>query len=198
VILGDLTTKTAAEGKRLYEQGVAAAERELGSTAFIDDAGHFWGLLETRPYMRARFGLARAEYHLGNHSAAIAHAEELLRLNPQDNQGSRYVLLNWLLTKPDRRDDVAKLLRRYDDASAEWEYGRALHLFKIAGASRRAVASLRMQLRPTVTSRHICWDRRRYRRKCRRHTDSEMTRKRHCMQSSRRRCEIVCLARSTG
>jgi tetratricopeptide (TPR) repeat protein len=143
VILGDLTTKTAAEGKRLYEQGVAAAERELGPAAFIDSVGHFWGLLETRPYMRARYGLARAEYHLGNHSAAIAHAEELLRLNPEDNQGIRYVLLNWLLAEPDRRDDVAKLLLRYDDASAEWAYGRALHLFKVAGASKRATAALR-------------------------------------------------------
>jgi tetratricopeptide (TPR) repeat protein len=143
VILGDLTTKTAAEGKRLYEQGVAAAERELGPTTFIDDVGHFWGLLETRPYMRARYGLARAEYYLGNHSAAIAHAEELLRLNPGDNQGIRYVLLSWLLAEPDRGDDVAKLLKRYDDASAEWKYGRVLHLFKMTGSSKRAAAALR-------------------------------------------------------
>lgn len=143
VILGDLTTKTSAEGKRMYEQGVAAAERVLGPAAFVDNVGYFWGLFETRPYMRARYGLARAEYHMGNHSAAIAHAEELLRLNPQDNQGIRYVLLNWLLAEPDRRDDVAKLLLRYDDASAEWAYGRALHLFKMAGASKRATTALR-------------------------------------------------------
>ena len=127
----------------MYEQGVAAAERVLGPAAFADNVFYFWGLVETRPYMRARYGLARAEYHLGNHSAAIAHAEELLRLNPGDNQGIRYVLLNWLLAEPDRRDDVAKLLLRYDDASAEWAYGRALHLFKMAGSSKRASTALR-------------------------------------------------------
>jgi tetratricopeptide (TPR) repeat protein len=143
VILGDLTTRTSKAAKQLYEQGVAAAERMLGPDAFIDNVGHFWGLLETRPYMRARFGLARAEYHMGNHSAAIAHAEELLRLNPDDNQGIRYALLTWLLAEPDRRDDVAKLLLRYDDASADWAYGRALHLFKMAGGSKRATAALR-------------------------------------------------------
>src|SRR5665213_1676044 len=44
----------------------------------------------------------------------------MLRLNPGDNQGVRYILLNWLLAEPDRRNDVSKLLKKYDDASAEW------------------------------------------------------------------------------
>jgi hypothetical protein len=30
---------------------VAAGERSLGPKAFEEDAGHFWGILETRPYM---------------------------------------------------------------------------------------------------------------------------------------------------
>src|SRR5205807_5804747 len=41
----------------LYEQGVAAGERALGPEAFQRDVGHFWGILETRPYMRSRLGL---------------------------------------------------------------------------------------------------------------------------------------------
>src|SRR5262245_21086137 len=35
----------------LYEQGVAAAERVLGPDVFHQEAGRFWGILETRPYM---------------------------------------------------------------------------------------------------------------------------------------------------
>ena len=143
VILGDLTADSPDDAKKLYEQGVAAAERVLGPAAFVADVGHFWGLLGTRPYMRARFGVARAERMLGNHSVAIAHLEDLLRLNPEDNQGVRYILLNWLLAEPDRRNDVAKLLNKYDDANAEWSYGRSLHLFKMTGASKRATAALR-------------------------------------------------------
>ncbi len=143
VVLGDLAADSPAEAKKLYERGVAAAERVLGSDAFVDDVGHFWGLLETRPYMRARFGLANSERMLGNHSAAITHLEDMLRLNPGDNQGVRYILLNWLLAEPDRRNDVTKLLNRYDDATAEWSYGRSLHLFKMAGASKRATTALR-------------------------------------------------------
>lgn len=37
-----------------YRRGVEAAERTLGSEPFEEDVGHFWGLFETRPYMRAR------------------------------------------------------------------------------------------------------------------------------------------------
>lgn len=143
VILGDLAASSPAESKKLYEQAMEASERVLGPDAFVDDVGHFWGLLETRPYMRARFGVANAERMLGNHSVAIAHLEDMLRLNPGDNQGVRYILLNWLLAEPDRRNDVSKLLKKYDDASAEWSYGKSLHLFKMTGASKRATAALR-------------------------------------------------------
>ena len=41
------------EALEFYEKGVAAGERALGPKAFQEDVGHFWGLLETRPYMRA-------------------------------------------------------------------------------------------------------------------------------------------------
>ena len=51
-------TKSRKEALELFEKGVAAGERALGPEAFQDDVGHFWGLLETRPYMRAREGLA--------------------------------------------------------------------------------------------------------------------------------------------
>jgi hypothetical protein len=48
------------EALRLYEQDVAAGERALEQDAFERDAGHFWGILEPRPYMRARLVLAHA------------------------------------------------------------------------------------------------------------------------------------------
>src|SRR5262249_10536617 len=41
--------RTRKEALRLYEQGVAAGERALGPEVFEQEAGHFWGLLETRP-----------------------------------------------------------------------------------------------------------------------------------------------------
>ena len=48
-----------------YAKGVEAGEQALGPEGFEEYAGRFWGFLETRPYMRARAGLAAALLKLG-------------------------------------------------------------------------------------------------------------------------------------
>lgn len=70
------------EMRSLYEQGVQAGERALGPEIFADEVGHFWGIVESRPYMRARFGLAEVLWASGERQAAISHLHDLLRLNP--------------------------------------------------------------------------------------------------------------------
>lgn len=57
VLLAQFNTKTHAEAWAFYEAGVKAGERALGED-FHEYEGHFWGVIETRPYMRARMGLA--------------------------------------------------------------------------------------------------------------------------------------------
>jgi tetratricopeptide (TPR) repeat protein len=134
------------EALRLYEQGVRAGERALGPATFREDVGHFWGILETRPYMRARHGLAAVLWHLGERDAAIGHVQDLLRLNPGDNQGVRYTLATWLLAVG---DDAAleHLLQAYpDEGSATWAYTRALAAFRRHGPGDRADAALRAAL----------------------------------------------------
>lgn len=122
---------------RLFEQAVAAAERSLGPALFAEGAGHFWGLLETRPYMRARAGLAEATWAAGRRDEAVAHLREMLRLNPGDNQGLRYLLAGWLLNL-DRLADLDELLDRYDEDSATWSFTRALAAFRAGGDSPAA------------------------------------------------------------
>src|SRR6266508_371017 len=82
VLLAEETARSAKEAADLYAKGVAAGERALGKPVFEEEAGHFWGIVETRPYMRSRLGLARALWALGKRQEAAAHAWELLRLNP--------------------------------------------------------------------------------------------------------------------
>ena len=72
VLLAEEAAKTLVEARRHYE-AAAAGERALGPRAFERDAGHFWGLLETRPYMRARAGLAKCLWAAGERAAAIGH-----------------------------------------------------------------------------------------------------------------------------
>jgi tetratricopeptide (TPR) repeat protein len=101
--------RSRKEALRLYEQGVAAGERALGAEAFERDAGHFWGILETRPHMRARLGLAHALWTAGRRDEAVRHLQDMLRLNPNDNQGVRYTLAGFLLFL-DRDDDLARIV----------------------------------------------------------------------------------------
>jgi tetratricopeptide (TPR) repeat protein len=133
VLLAEETAQNLTEARDLYAQGVAAGERALGEQMFADNVGHFWGILETRPYMRARLGLARCLWEAGDHEAAIEHCRELLRLNPNDNQGVRGVLLDRLLIL--RLDDEAlQLLEQYrDDGTATWLYNWALCVFRREG-----------------------------------------------------------------
>jgi tetratricopeptide (TPR) repeat protein len=126
------------EALRLYEQGVAAGERALGRDAFERDVGHFWGLLETRPYMRARLGLAHALWTAGRRDEAVQHLQNMLRLNPNDNQGVRYTLAGFLLFL-DRHDDLTFLLRLYpEEESAAWAYTKALLAFRQHGDTPEA------------------------------------------------------------
>lgn len=76
----------------LYRQAVEAGARALGESVFLNDAGHFWGINRTRPYMRARAALAQTLWESGKSEESIGHYREMLRLNPNDNQGIRYVL----------------------------------------------------------------------------------------------------------
>jgi tetratricopeptide (TPR) repeat protein len=146
VLLAEETAKDPKEAKELYEKGVQAGERALkqtlGEEAFEEDAGHFWGILETRPYMRARQGLALALWELGERSEAIEHYQHMLHLNPNDNQGIRYLLASALLEEG-LDDDLGELLESYgDDAGASWVYARALWSFRKGGDGEEARAAL--------------------------------------------------------
>jgi tetratricopeptide (TPR) repeat protein len=133
---------TTAEARDLYARGLEAGELALGPKGFEEYDGHFWGFLETRPYMRARHGLALALLKLGEEEAAMDHFRAMLKLNPGDNQGIRYLLLGSLL----RRDDIPALetlLADYaDEWSAYWLFTRALVAYRGGRGSTPATLKL--------------------------------------------------------
>ncbi|HEX9923330.1 MAG TPA: hypothetical protein VGD99_11775 [Anaerolineae bacterium] len=146
VLLAEEEADTVGRALEYYQQGVAAGERALGQDYFEENVGYFWGLMETRPYMRARQGLANTLWELDRKDEAAAHFQDMLRLNPGDNQGIRYSLLNLLLsTKQDA--GAQALLDEYDDGMAEWLYTRALLTFRQEGAGPSANAALKEALR---------------------------------------------------
>jgi tetratricopeptide (TPR) repeat protein len=138
VLLAEEEAKSAEQALEYYRKGVEAGRQALGPRGFKEYAGHFWGFLETRPYMRARAGLAATLNALGEVDAAISHYHDMLRLNPKDNQGIRYVLAGCLMKSGDT-DALKQLLKRYDeDGSAPWLYTQVLVAFREDGASDKA------------------------------------------------------------
>jgi tetratricopeptide (TPR) repeat protein len=147
VLLAEEEADTVGHALEYYRQGVEAGERALGETYFEENEGHFWGLLETRPYMRARQGLANTLWELDREEEALSHYRDLLRLNPNDNQGIRYSLLNLLLAM-NRDAEAQELLKEHEeDGMAEWLYTRALLAFREEGASEGAERALREALK---------------------------------------------------
>lgn len=123
---------SAREALEEYWLAVAAGERALGPETFREEVGHFWRVLETRPYMRAREGLAHALWAAARGDEAIEHLTEMIRLNPDDNQGVRFTLASWLLTLG-RDEEVVRLLEGYPDAAWNSWLTRGLIAFRAHG-----------------------------------------------------------------
>lgn len=138
VLLAEEAAEIPEQARDWYRRGVEAGERVLGHELFTEEAGHFWGVVETRPYMRAREGLAECLFLLGEYDAAIEHFRDMLRLNPNDNQGVRYKVLSCLVEKGDI-DGAEELLKQFEDeVSAAWLFTHALVTFTRQGDVSRA------------------------------------------------------------
>jgi uncharacterized protein YoxC len=67
---------------------------------FTNSVGHFWGILDTRDYMRARFALVRCMGVIQNVQsiqAQLDHLMDMLRLCRSDNMGVRHLVPGLML-----------------------------------------------------------------------------------------------------
>lgn len=129
VLLAEETAENLEQAIEFYQKGLEAGERALSPEMFAEDAGRFWGILKTRPYMRAREGLANCLWEAKKYTDAIGHYQAMLELNPVDNQGIRHILITCLVST--RQYAAAwELINKYEeDVMAEWAYSRALLSF---------------------------------------------------------------------
>lgn len=122
-------------------QGAAAAERVLGPEVFEKGVGEFWSRTETRPYMHARLAISERLWDLGRRDETIEHLFELLRLDPQDHLGCRYLLAARLIEQS-RDGELQPLLQSYDEASTRWRFAQALAAFRRVGDTAESVRLL--------------------------------------------------------
>ncbi|MBU0478060.1 tetratricopeptide repeat protein [bacterium] len=139
-ILAEDEADTIEDECQYFKAGIEAFEKKYGKGYFNKNKGYFWGLIETRPYMRACAGLAECLWKMNKKEKAIELYKKMLRLNPNDNQGIRYNLLCWLYLE-DRDDELKKLLKKYGEYSTFFLYTSALYLFKTK--DKRALRQLK-------------------------------------------------------
>ena len=103
-------------GVEAFQHATAVAREQLG-TMLQEAVGHFWEILETRPFLRACHGLANALKDTGQSNEAIAQYLEILRLNPEDNLGVRYEVIPLMIAQ-NQESAASQLLEEYHEDSA--------------------------------------------------------------------------------
>jgi hypothetical protein len=140
LILADLGGRTQKARLEALRSAVAAGKRSLGEKFFKKNKGHFWMLIDTRPFMRAMETLA-GELVRVDKPGVIAIYAEMLELNPGDNQGVRYPLLGLYLAAGDMAG-ARKLLMQYrEDPSAVFAWGLLIDRL-VAGDLKNAELAL--------------------------------------------------------
>lgn len=131
------TARSKQQRIAYVEKGVEIGQRLFGGEFREKNAGNFWHITETRPYMRCLNYLAHFSAGAGNLSKAIVIWEDILRLNPSDNQGVRYSLLPALLRQRDLKS-YHKYRKEYPENTAPLYFNDALADFMEAGATPSA------------------------------------------------------------
>jgi tetratricopeptide (TPR) repeat protein len=116
------------EKKKEYcKKAIDAFHQQYDEDFFTENTGYFWGVLETRPYMRALQEYGSVLWDNGETSQAIETYKSMLVLNPNDNQGIRFILINWMFIVKDFKG-VRKILRQYKTGIGSILPGRLLDL----------------------------------------------------------------------
>ncbi len=114
----------------ILEKLEAIARQKLGEDLLSNANGHFWGMIETRPYMRVLGSLASECHYQGFLDEAVAYWEQMLTLNKNDNQGVRYhLLLTYLALGKLKKAD--KIFNQYDEVALSccFSWGNVLRHF---------------------------------------------------------------------
>ena len=105
---------------KLLDDGLEFEKSRLTKEKYFDkeNIGHFYGIFETRQYIRGL--VIKAEYLLeeGKISQAENVCREVLRLNENDNMGARYLLMAIYATL-EKENDMLKLYKKYPEEDLE-------------------------------------------------------------------------------
>ena len=127
---------------KLLDDGLEVEKNRLIKEKYFDkeNIGHFYGIFETRPYIRVL--VVKAEYLLeeGKLRQAESICKEVLRLNENDNMGARYLLMAIFATL-EEENDMLKLYKKYPEEDLEMLFPLFALYYKI-GNDKKALEYL--------------------------------------------------------
>lgn len=130
-----------------YNMGITLGRKLFGGDYLKENKGHFWGLHETRPFMRCMQAYADSLNSIGKTQESVTIMEEMLELNPNDNQGVRDLLMLNLI-ELDEDEKFVKYEQMFkEDESAALLFNNALFAFKTKGEGIDANYKLSLALK---------------------------------------------------
>lgn len=129
---------------KLLDEGLEYEKNRLIKEKYFakENIGHFYGIFETRPYIRGL--VIKAEYLLeeGKLRQASNICKEVLRLNPNDNLGSRYLLMA-IFAVLEEEKDMLELYEEYPEENLEMLFPLFALYYKL-GNNKKAKKYLSM------------------------------------------------------
>lgn len=138
---------TAQIASAFYEKGIAIGRQIFGGKYLEEHKGAFWGFHETRPFMRCMQHYSDCLYAMGKVKECVAVLEEMIELNPNDNQGVRNQLLLYLI-QLDEKKKFKKYANMFKEDDMTFSlFNLALFAFKTEGETDNANKQLQKALK---------------------------------------------------
>jgi hypothetical protein len=129
VTLAMVMAEDAAQAVLSLKTVIIEHENMWGREFMEEHRGHFWGVHETRSYMMARAQLVQVLVETGFFSLAAREIEEMLDLNPDDNQGMRDILRGLYIAEM-QLEKLGELNQQFADGDfAVPLWSRVFHLY---------------------------------------------------------------------
>lgn len=106
--------------EKLKEQGITKESEK----------GHFYGIIETRPYIRLKHRIMFYFKHHSCYSLAIKEGEEIIELNETDNMGVRFTLMG-MYALLEQKENAEKLFEKYPEESVPMHLYIAVLYYKL-------------------------------------------------------------------
>lgn len=117
------------ERERCLTDAVKIGEEKFDDEFEKENAGSYWMMVETRPYMRALYAYAKYLIEVNKKEKAREYFERIMYLNENDNLGVRYDLIP-LLIELGKFDRAEKLFDAFPEQTTEMMYHKVLYDYK--------------------------------------------------------------------